>query len=120
MQENLETTPEPVEIEPKPEKGDLILVTYVNIGDLISSSKAAMIIRETGKGLEKIVPEARHIIIPVREGNTRIDCLNPRLAGPEEAAALRQKVEFLDKAMIEFLRTAEELLGEETKSTEKP
>jgi len=60
----------------------IILVHYINIGDMNNDISKTM-----EQVIEKLTPKEDDIIsyfIPIRKGETRIECINPKLVSEED------------------------------------
>ncbi len=107
--------------EPAP-NSDIILVLYFAAGNM-SMSKLSILAKSAAEGLKSAIPEARLVVIPTRDDKSRLECINPRLAEPEEKARVLELIEKVDTDFQEFLRSvnlqekSEESTGNETQST---
>jgi len=84
-------------------KSDIILVLYLSVAGM-SPSKVPILARSAAEGLHQAVPDARLVVIPTSNQDTRLECINPRLAEPEERAKLLETMEKVDRDFQEFLK----------------
>lgn len=80
----------------------IILVYYVNVGhmDYNDVSQHLKTISETFKD-ENMV----QYFVPIKEGETRIDCLNPKLVTKEEYNNVKELLDKNQKLVNEFINS---------------
>lgn len=84
----------------------LILVVYINIGNLSHDdvddymSLCVARIKHDHKD-----DEIEYYFIPVRTGESRIECVNPKLVGGKEYKEITKKLEILEKRIDELTKT---------------
>lgn len=90
----------------KREDHPLIFVFYVNIGHL-GRSDVSEYMRRISDMLESHCEErgmnASHFIIPIRDGESRLECINPVLLSESEYAKTRDIIENMRLSVSEFL-----------------
>lgn len=91
------------DLDPKP-KSDLILVLYFAIAGM-PPSKIPILARSAAEGLRHAIPDARFVIIPTHTENSRLECINPRLASPEEQPQILELIEKVERDFQEFLNS---------------
>ena len=85
----------------------IILVFYIYVGGL------------SGTQVEELLDELKsHYFgewesentltywIPITEGDTRVECINPKLVGPEEYEEVRQEIEKAKSSLDKFLESS--------------
>lgn len=83
-------------------KDKLIIVAYINMG-LISDTDASEFLAETARALKPNGDDSiLFYVIPVREGETRLDCINPKLVSEEEYEKARQACEKITEKLAEL------------------
>jgi len=85
----------------------IILVYYLNLGN-ITPERASEILESFGANLYRKIKEAHHILLPIRNGNTRVECLNPKIITQEY------------RSVKGFLERAEYALSNFLEETQKP
>jgi hypothetical protein len=96
-------------------KSDIILVLYFAARNM-SMNRLSVLARSAAEGLKNAIPEARLVVIPTRDEESRLECINPRLAEPEEKAKVLELIEKVDTDFQEFLRST----NLQVKSEESP
>ena len=97
----------------------LILVYYLNLGN-ITPQRASEILESFGANLNQEIKEAHHILLPIRNGNTRVECLNPKIITQEEYRSVKG---FLERAedtlsnLSNFLEEKQKPIEEKQKPT---
>lgn len=84
-------------------KSDLILVLYLSVAGM-PASRVPILARSAAEGLRQAIPEARFVVVPTGSQETRLECINPRLAKPEEEPRILELVEKVDRDFQEFLK----------------
>ncbi len=70
----------------------IILVHYINVGN-VSPQKVAEIMSELSKSLVG-QDDVLHYIYPITQGDTRVDCINPKLVTGEEYKYAKEVLSF--------------------------
>ncbi len=86
----------------------IILAHYINVGN-VSPQKVAEILGNISKSLAG-QEDVLHYVYPIREGDTRVDCINPKLVTGEEYKYAKEVLSFneklvktvIDKSMNDF------------------
>ena len=73
----------------------IILAHYINVGN-VSHESVAELLSEISKSLVG-QDEVLHYIYPIREGDTRVDCINPKLVTGEEYKYANDVLDFNEK-----------------------
>jgi hypothetical protein len=73
----------------------IILAHYINVGN-VSPAKVAEIMGEISKSLVG-QDEVLHYIYPITQGDTRVDCINPKLVTGEEYKYAKEVLSFNEK-----------------------
>lgn len=88
------------------DKDKLFIVVYVNIG--IGRFKGGLTVSEI---LEEVGKHVRYdesvntLIIPIRDSETRVECINPVLLTEEQYEETRKKIESLTREIEETINT---------------
>lgn len=61
----------------------IILVHYVNVGN-IPDSEVRYVMNKIMNSLTREGEGVLHYVYPIREGETKVECLNPKLVSKEE------------------------------------
>lgn len=87
----------------------IILVHYINVGDSSPASVSDLMLNITKSltGQDDVL----HYIYPIREGDTRVDCINPKLVTGNEYKYASEVLSFneklvktiIDKNMNDFI-----------------
>lgn len=83
------------------DKDKIILVAYVNIGG-INERDASEALIEISKALCFFDNSVMPLVVPVREEETRIECINPQLVSEEKYKEAEEAVERLKKVVGEM------------------
>jgi hypothetical protein len=88
----------------------IILVFYIYVGDL------------SGTQVEELLDELKsHYFgewenentlaywIPINEGDTRVECINPKLVGPEKYEKVSQEIERAKVSLDKFIQSSKKL-----------
>lgn len=80
----------------------IILVFYINVGNMESSDIGPWI-----KRIQDIVKNEETIqyFVPTRNGNTRIECLNPKLISQEEYGNVKDLLSRNQKIVDDFMES---------------
>jgi hypothetical protein len=70
----------------------IILAHYINVGN-VSPQKVAEIMSELSKSLAG-QEDVLHYIYPITQGDTRVDCINPKLVTGEEYKYAKEVLSF--------------------------
>ena len=70
----------------------IILAHYINVGN-VSPQKVAEIMSEVSKSLVG-QDDVLHYIYPITQGDTRVDCINPKLVTGEEYKYAKEVLSF--------------------------
>lgn len=97
-------------------KSDTILVLYLSTANM-SPSKVPILARSAAEGLRQAIPDARLVVIPTQSQETRLECINPRLAKPEEEQQVLDLIEKVNADFQDYIRSVEQS-NEENKSKE--
>lgn len=73
----------------------IILAHYINVGN-VSPQKVAEILGDISKSLAG-QEDVLHYVYPIREGDTRVDCINPKLVTGEEYKYAKEVLAFNEK-----------------------
>jgi hypothetical protein len=79
------------------DKDKLFIIIYVNVG-LIHPTDVSMCLEEIAK-VTKFDESVVRLIIPVREGETRVECINPKLLNEESYKEVEKTVEKLKEIL---------------------
>lgn len=82
---------------------DPILVLYLSVAGM-PASRVPILARSAAEGLRQAIPEARFVVVPTGSQETRLECINPRLAKPEEEPRILELIEKVDRDFQEFLK----------------
>ena len=96
----------------------LILVYYLNLGN-ITPQRASEILESFGANLYREIKEAHHILLPIRNGNTRVECLNPKIITQEEYRSVKGFLERAEDALSNFLEEKQKPIEEKQKPIEE-
>jgi hypothetical protein len=94
----------------------LILVYYLNLGN-ISPQKTEEIMSSFSANLNRSIREAHHILLPISNGDTRVECLNPKLITQEECRLVKSFLERSEDALSNFLEKTQKPIEETQKPT---
>lgn len=97
-------------------KSDLILVLYLSVAGM-PASRVPILARSAAEGLRQAIPEARFVVVPTGSQETRLECINPRLAKPEEEQQVLDLIEKVNADFQDYIRSVEQS-NEENKSKE--
>lgn len=61
----------------------IILVAYINVGQM-NNETIYEELTHTSQVLNRLDENVRSLIIPTREGETRVECINPQLVSEEK------------------------------------
>ena len=61
----------------------IILVAYINVGQM-NNETIYEELTHTSQVLNRLDENVRSLIIPIREGETRVECINPQLVSEEK------------------------------------
>ncbi len=73
----------------------IILAHYINVGN-VSPQKVSEILGEISKSLVG-QEDVLHYIYPITQGDTRVDCINPKLVTGEEYKHAKEVLSFNEK-----------------------
>lgn len=90
-------------LEEKNQEGAPILVLYYDVSKM-SKKKVPLLMRSAAQGLQQAIQEAKVIVIPTESQESRLECINPRLAKPEEEPRILELIEKVDRDFQEFLK----------------
>lgn len=85
------------------DKEKLFLVIYLNIGSVPSIDVSAYL-KDFSRSLT-YDESIERLIIPTRDGETRVECINPVLLNEEQYAEVEKKIESLSQEVIDALKT---------------
>jgi hypothetical protein len=94
----------------------IILVYYLNLGN-ITPERASEILESFGANLYRKIKEAHHILLPIRNGNTRVECLNPKIITQEEYRSVKVFLERAEGALSDILKETQRPIKETQKPT---
>lgn len=80
-----------------------IVVCYVNVAGF-PDEEALSLLDELSKKLATIDPDIVNYIVPIRSGETRIECINPDLLTGEAYVEATEAVEKLKEAVKNMLK----------------
>jgi hypothetical protein len=80
----------------------LILAIYVHVGNMSPADIAEHMDRMMGS-LNNKDENILHYVIPIQEGNSRIECLNPKLVLEKDYDKIQEIIENNQKIVDEFL-----------------
>lgn len=103
-------------LEEKNQEGAPILVLYYDVSKM-SKKQVPLLMRSAAQGLQQVIPEARVIVIPTESQDSRLECINPRLAKTEEAERILDLIEKVNADFQDYIRSVEQS-NEENKSKE--
>ena len=87
------------------DKDKLFLVIYLNVGD-IPNDDVSRLLMDYENNLDGAYDESiEKIIVPLRQGETRVECINPVLLTEEQYKETEEKVKSLRKKVEEALKT---------------
>lgn len=104
------------DLKEKNREGAPILVLYYDVSKM-SKKQVPLLMRSAAQGLQQAIPEARVIVIPTESQESRLECINPRLAETEEAERILDLIEKVNADFQDYIRSVEQL-NEENKSKE--
>jgi 5-bromo-4-chloroindolyl phosphate hydrolysis protein len=82
----------------------LILVFYINVGNM-SYSDVSNFMEKFIKQIKSDIKEyITHYIIPIREGDTRLECLNPIRISDDDYQKIQEKLENTKKELDKILK----------------
>ena len=85
----------------------LVLVHYINIGNIDHSDVEGYIERiRNGLSIDK--DEALTYFIPIREGETRVECINPRLVNVDVFKEAVKKLVKAESEMMDVIKNYKE------------
>jgi hypothetical protein len=73
----------------------IILAHYINVGN-VSQDKVTELMAKISKSLVG-QDDVLHYIYPIRQGDTRVDCINPKLVTGEEYKHAKDVLSFNEK-----------------------
>ena len=85
------------------DKNKLFLVSYLNIST-IASTDISQFLDEFSRAI-KFDDSVQHLIIPIRDGETRVECINPVLLNEEQYKETEEKIKNLQEKVEEALKT---------------
>jgi hypothetical protein len=95
--------PEPSGLEPHT---DIIIVLYFNVSKM-EPMQASTALIELRDGMRKALSFAAHVLVlPVFSGDTRIECINPRLLEKEEYKRVSRVIKNAEEAVDSLLGSA--------------
>ena len=96
----------------------LIMVYYLNLGN-VSSQREDEILADFSANLNRSIKEAHHILLPISDGDTRVECINPKLITQEEYESVEVFLKKAEDALSNFLEKTKPTLKkvEKTKPT---
>ncbi len=80
----------------------IILVYYLNLGN-ISRQEASEILHSFSANVNRSMKEVHHILIPISNGDSRVECLNPKIITQEEYRSVKGFLERAEYALSNFL-----------------
>ena len=90
------------------DKDKLIIVSYVNVGDLATDRDIAQELHEISEILHELFDySVKLLIVPIRKGESRVECINPKLLTEAEYKDTREKVEKIDVEFKKWLKKNE-------------
>lgn len=84
----------------------IILVHYINVGNISMEDVEPFIQKIAIKMRPKPEEQCHSYFIPIRNGDTRVECINPKLIGEDE---FKKSKDTLDKAQEEFTKVIDEV-----------
>ena len=87
------------------DKDKLFLVIYLNVGDMSNGDVSHLLINYENNLKGAYDESIEKIIVPLREGETRVECINPVLLTEEQYKETEEKVKSLQKKVEEALKT---------------
>jgi hypothetical protein len=94
----------PVKVVPLIEQ--IILVHYIDVGNISMEDVEPHIQKIAIKMRPKPEEQCHSYFIPIRNGDTRVECINPKLIGEDE---FKKAKDTLDKAQEEFTKVIDEV-----------
>ncbi len=89
----------------KEEQQKPILVYYINPGN-VSRARAGELFRNIYEH-PIIKDDAHNIILPITNGNSRVECINPKLVSEEEYQSAKEVLKRAEDALLDFLKNLE-------------
>ena len=84
------------------DKDKLFLLSYLNIST-IASTDIPQFLDKFSRAI-KFDDSVQHIIIPVRDGETRVECINPVLLTEEQYKEAEEKIKNLQNEVEEAIK----------------
>ena len=81
-----------------------ILVVYINVGDLKTHDLEEYMESLRNEFLRDDPSEILHYFIPTREGETRIDCVNPKLITTDDYQKVQKVLDENQKIVNDLLK----------------
>ena len=85
------------------ENNRLILVFYIDVSRIDRSDISAYM-NDIATSLSKKDDGTDKYFIPIYEGDSRVECINPVMVSEEEYAKVRQKLDEIDKIFKDLLK----------------
>lgn len=88
----------------------IILVFYIYVGDL-SEIQVEELLDELKSNYFGEWENENTIAywIPINEGDTRVECINPKLVGPQEYEKVNQEIERAKASLNKFIQNSKKL-----------
>lgn len=87
------------------DKDKLFLVIYLNVGDIPNGDVSRLLMNYENNLNGTYDESIEKIIVPLRQGETRVECINPVLLTEEQYKETEEKVKSLRKKVEEALKT---------------
>ena len=92
------------------DKDKLFIIVYINIGEFGCGSTVSEILGEVSKRV-RYDESVNTLIIPTRDSETRVECINPVLLTEEQYEETRKKIESLTEKVEEAIKMLKENKG---------
>lgn len=92
------------------DKDKLFIIVYVNIGGFGGDSTVSEVLGEVAKRV-RYDESVNTLIIPTRDSETRVECINPVLLTEGQYEETRKKIESLTEKVEEAIKTLKENKG---------
>ena len=92
------------------DKDKLFIVVYVNICGFGGDSTVSEILANVANHMQ-YDDSVNTLIIPTRDSETRVECINPVLLSEEQYEETRKKIESLTEKIEEAIKTLKENKG---------
>jgi hypothetical protein len=84
-------------------KEKIILIHYINVGNIDGNNVSEMMENVVNKFSPKEEDNIISYWIPVREGETRVECINPKLVSEEDFTEAKRVLDRNQKIVNDFI-----------------